>query len=133
MILIDTSAWIDHLNGRATPQMALVRQVLADEDIVIGDVVLVELLQGVREDREAERIRALVRQHRMEVLGGPRIAELAAANYRTLRRRGLTIRGTIDVVIATWCIVDRVPIIHHDKDMGVRERDLGLLVYRPEA
>ncbi|WAJ30452.1 type II toxin-antitoxin system VapC family toxin [Antarcticirhabdus aurantiaca] len=129
MILIDTSAWIEHFNGRGTPAAERVRRALDDEQVIVGDLVMVELLQGVRFDKEVARILVDIKALRRESLCGAAIGLLAAANYRGLRRRGITIRSTIDVIIATWCIENGAAIIHNDRDMAVMEAQLGLRAY----
>ncbi|GGD85726.1 ribonuclease VapC [Aureimonas endophytica] len=128
-VLIDTSAWIDYFNPRETAAAASVARALAEDDVVLGDLVLVELLQGIRQDRQVGRTLEELGRLERASLCGPVLAELAAANYRLLRRKGLTIRGTIDVIIATWCIANRVAIIHNDRDLAVMERELGLVAY----
>lgn len=100
-----------------------------NEDVVVGDLVLTELLQGIRFDREIPPILILWERLEKADLCGQDVALLAAANYRFLRRKGITIRGTIDVIIATWCISHGAAIIHNDRDLAVMERELGLVSY----
>ncbi|MCK5930752.1 MAG: PIN domain-containing protein [Fulvimarina manganoxydans] len=133
MILVDTSAWIEYFSDRGSGPGDRVFAALLHEQIVVGDLVLVEQLRGIRLEREIRLVLAKLAGLPRRAMCSAELAELAAANYRIPRRHGLTIRGTIDVVFATWCIVNKVPIIHHDKDMGEMERELGLLAYWPEA
>lgn len=131
MILVDSSAWIDFLADRDTDwTRAIVGASERLKTIVLGDLVLVEVLQGFKHDRDVDAAWHVLRRYPVVELGGPVIARRAADNYRTLRRRGFTIRGTIDVVIATWCIANRAVLIHNDRDMGVMEAELGLRAFR---
>ncbi len=126
MILADTSVWIDYLRGTATPAAEALDAVLGKEEIVIGDLILVELLQGYRQDREASEIEAILSQLPIVTLCGPDLAVRAAKNYRFLRARGITVRGAIDVIIATWCIAHSARLIAADRDFSAMEKWLGL-------
>ena len=126
MILADTSAWIDYLRGAATPAAEALDTVLGKDEMVMGDLILVELLQGYRQDREAREIEANLSQLSVVTLCGPELAVMAANNYRFLRAKGATVRGTIDVIIATWCIVHDVRLIAVDRDFHPMEKWLGL-------
>lgn len=130
MILVDTSAWIDYFKGIDLPWTRAIRGLSLGDKIVLGDLVIVEILQGIRDERRRVLTREAIYQHRTVALCNPAIAEQAADNYRFLRRKGITIRGTIDVIIATWCIANRAAIIHNDRDMAVMERELGLVSFR---
>jgi predicted nucleic acid-binding protein len=126
MILADTSAWIDYLRGAATPAADALDAVLGKEEVVIGDLILVELLQGYRRDQEAKEIAAGLSDLPIVTLCGPQLAPRAADNYRFLRANGVTVRGTIDVIIATWCIANDVRLIAADRDFHPMEKLLGL-------
>ncbi|WP_299864728.1 PIN domain nuclease [uncultured Hoeflea sp.] len=128
MILVDTSVWIDFFAGRNSSEVALLRQAIIEGRALVGDLILVELLQGPRYQRDVERIRRAFSELPVETLCGPRIAPIAAQAYRTLRRGGITPRGTIDVIIATWCIENKIPLLHRDKDFHTMKRHLGLPV-----
>ncbi len=128
-ILPDSSIWIDLLLDRRTPQTDLLRSAAADHIVLVGDLVTTEVLQGVRTDRGFAEARSLLASFEPVMLCGSETAIRAAANYRLLRQRGITVRGTIDVIVATWCIENDVPIIHNDRDMAVMERELGLRAY----
>lgn len=130
MILADTSVWVDFFASRPTPQVARLREAVVNREILMGDLVLVEILQGIKRDsirREVERKLAPIR---CEVMCGPRLAPVAAANYRRLRERGITIRGIVDVIIATWCVESRVQLLHSDRDFEYLEQHLDLPVWR---
>jgi predicted nucleic acid-binding protein len=126
MILADTSAWIDYLGGTPTPAAEALDAVLGKEEVVVGDLILVELLQGYRQDKEAREIAAALSNLPIVTLCGPGLAVKAADNYRFLRAKGVTVRGTIDVIVATWCIANTVPLIAVDRDFHPMEKWLGL-------
>lgn len=127
MILADSSVWIDYLRGRDTPQVErLVAGVEAGE-VAIGDLMLVEVLQGLPTDRafdEARRIFSNLDQIR---ICDPQVALDAARNYRTLRAKGVTIRKTIDTLIATRCIFDSLPLLFSDRDFAPFVENLGMV------
>jgi len=129
VILVDTSAWIDYLSGKGTAEAALLDSAIGNIEIAVGDLILTEIMQGVRDGAPARVLAAKLAPFRVLALGGEKIALAAASNYRLLRSRGLTIRGTIDVIIATWCIENRVPLLHNDRDFSVMETELGLPCY----
>lgn len=129
-MLVDTSIWIEAFAEPDTPSRQRLDTVLADHQPIVGDLILVELLQGLREGPRLRLVEAALGSLRVVTLCGPEIAPLAAANYRSLRRRGITVRGTIDVIIATWCIHNRVALLHNDRDFDTIEEHLGLVVWR---
>jgi predicted nucleic acid-binding protein len=116
--LVDTSVWVDLFRGAQTPQVARLKALVGHEELVLGDLILAEILQGLRTDREARQVEAALRSYRVFALVGQAMARLSANHYRELRRRGITVRKTIDCLIATWCIAHRVPLLHNDKDFG---------------
>ncbi|MGH6855417.1 MAG: type II toxin-antitoxin system VapC family toxin [Aestuariivirga sp.] len=126
MILADTSAWIDFLGNKETPPAAALNRALGTDALVIGDLILVELLQGYRKGRALDELKGDLRPFPVVTLCGPALALQAADNYRLLRSKGVTVRGTIDVIIATWCIAHKVPLIHADRDFVGMEKWLGL-------
>ena len=126
MILVDSSVWIDFLNGRQTLQVTLLRSIFGVEQIGVGDLMLCEVLQALDTERAAEDVEALLRQFEVVSIGGDRLAVQAARNFRALRRRGVTIRKTIDLLIGTWCITNDVPLLHNDTDFRPMSRYLGL-------
>ena len=130
MILVDTSVWIDYFNGRITPQTNALDALLGSEPILIGDLILTEVLQGFRQDAEYRRARLLLDSLELRALGGREVALAAADSYRMLRRLGITPRKTIDMIIAAYCLVNALELLHCDRDFDVLERELGLLVWR---
>src|SRR5258707_3652476 len=100
---------------------------LGPDEIVVGDLMLCEVLQGLESEREAREVEALVRRFEIAPMVGDANAVAAARNYRSLRRRGITIRKTIDMLIGSWCIDNRVPLLHNDSDFRPMVRHLGLI------
>jgi predicted nucleic acid-binding protein len=129
MILVDTSVWIDYLAGRTSQKSEVLHLSLGSVEFTIGDLILAEVLQGVREGPALTALEARIAAFRVLPLCEEAIARAAAANYRKLRSRGITIRGTIDVIIATWCIEHDVPLLHNDRDFAAMESELGLKAY----
>ena len=127
MIVVDSSVWIDFLNGRNAPHVRRLRAVLGKDEIIIGDLMLCEILQGVKNERAAREVEALLRRFEIVSMAGEAIAVAAARNFRSLRRRGITIRKTIDLLIGTWCIENRRPLLHNDSDFHPMARHLGLV------
>ncbi|MGC9395735.1 MAG: type II toxin-antitoxin system VapC family toxin [Anaerolineae bacterium] len=107
-IMIDTSVWIDFFRGYTTPQVARLKALLGEEDLLIGDLILAEILQGIRDDRDVLRVEAAFAPYSVIPLVGEAIARQGARYYRRLRKQGITVRKTIDCLIATWCITHRV-------------------------
>ena len=128
MILVDSSVWIGFFNDQSTPQIAKLKDLLATADLLMGDLVIVEVLQGFRSDREVRMVEALFRGFNMVPLSSPSLAFRAAANYRRLRRAGLTVRKTIDVIIGTYCIEHGCALLHDDRDFDPMVEYLGLQV-----
>ena len=130
MIVADTSAWIDYFRGVAAPHTDVLDRALAESRIIIGDLIMAELLQGFSGEREYQIARQLMDGLEYRDLVGREMAIAAAQNYRTLRRKGITVRKTIDVLIATFCIENGFDLIHNDRDFDPMEGLLGLRVLR---
>lgn len=126
MILVDSSVWIDYFRGVSTPQSDVLDNMLGSEPIAIGDLILTEVLQGFRTDRDFNRARKLLTSLVVIDLGGPSVAIQAARNFRTLRSLGVTVRKTIDTVIATRCIKDHYHLLYSDRDFDPFVVHLGL-------
>jgi len=126
VILVDSSVWIDYFRGVATPQTEELDALLGAEPVAIGDLMLVEVLQGFPDDRDFDRARHLLAALVPIDIGGHDIALQAAHNHRTLRALGLRPRKTIDTLIATRCIVSGHALLHNDRDFEPFERHLGL-------
>ena len=127
MIVVDSSVWIDFLNGRTVPHVQRLRAILGTDEIIVGDLMLCEVLQGLESERAAREVEALLRRFDIVPMAGDAIAVAAAGNFRSLRRRGITIRKTIDLLIGTWCIENRRPLLHDDSDFRPMARYLGLI------
>ena len=116
MILVDTSVWIDYFNGLASQETNLLDIALINDEVAIGDFILLEILQGFRSDKDYETAKGhLMALHQFSMLS-PDIAIKAAENYRMLRKKRITIRKTADVIIATFCINNRIPLLFSDRD-----------------
>jgi predicted nucleic acid-binding protein len=127
LIVVDSSVWIDFLNGRNAPHVRRLRAILGTEEIIVGDLMLCEILQGLDSEAAAQKVEALLRRFSIVPMAGDAIAVAAARNFRYLRRRGITIRKTIDLLIGAWCIENRRPLLHNDSDFRPMARHLGLV------
>jgi predicted nucleic acid-binding protein len=127
VIVVDSSVWIDFLNGRNVPHVGRLRAVLGADEIIVGDLMLCEVLQGLDSEPAAREVEALLRRFEILPMAGETIASIAARNFRSLRRRGITVRKTIDLLIGTWCIENRRPLLHNDSDFHLMARHLGLI------
>ena len=130
MILVDTSVWIEFFHDIDSQRTELLAAAVRVGTALVGDLILVEVLQGLRTPAQVRIVAEALSALQNVTLCGPDVAPEAAANYRQLRRKGITIRSTIDVIIATWCIRRRVSLLHHDRDFDAIEERLGLLVHR---
>jgi len=130
VILVDSSVWIDYFRGHASPQTDILDRLLGDQPIVIGDLILVEVLQGFRTQRDFNQARRLLAAFETVSLCSSELAVQAARNFRELRAHGVTVRKTIDTVIATWCIEKQFTLLHSDRDFDAFETHLGLVVIR---
>jgi predicted nucleic acid-binding protein len=133
MILVDSSVWIDYFRGIATPQTEKLHSLLGIEPMAIGDLILTEVLQGFVSDRDFNQARKLLTSLTLVDLAGPTIAIQAAKNFRVLRSRGITVRKTIDTVIATRCIENGWPLLYSDRDFDPFVEYLGLRSALPET
>jgi predicted nucleic acid-binding protein len=127
VIVVDSSVWIDFLNGRAAPHVRRLHSMLGSEEITVGDLMLCEVLQGLDTERAARDVESLLRRFEIAPMAGDAVAVAAARNFRSLRRRGITVRKTIDLLIGTWCIENGRPLLHHDADFHPMARHLGLV------
>ena len=128
MILVDSSVWIDYFNGTITAQTEKLDGLLGHEPLAIGDLILTEVLQGFANDRDFDQAKRLLTSLLVVALGGEQIAIQAARNFRILSRRGITVRKTIDTVIATRCIEDGYTLLHNDRDFDPFAKHLGLRI-----
>ncbi len=128
MILVDSSVWIDFFRNQPTPEAEWLDRNLGIEGLVVGDLILAEVLRGFKDDRGFNEARRLLGRLEQVSLCGEDLAIEAARNFRRLRALGVTVRGTVDVIIATRCLHNGFRLIHSDRDFDAFERHLGLRV-----
>jgi len=133
MILVDSTVWIDYFNGRNTPETDYLHQILGDGEIVVGDLIVGEVLQGFRSDQDFEAAYQALSKFQHVNIVNLDVAVQSAHNYRFLRRQGITVRKTIDCFIATRAIIDDLTLLHSDRDFDSFEQYLGLQVIHPEV
>jgi predicted nucleic acid-binding protein len=126
VILVDSSVWVDYFRAADTPQVILLDSYLGRQRIAIGDLVAAEVLQGVQDDKEFKQVKKVFDSFTRLDLCGYDLALKAAENYRLLRAQGITVRKTIDTLIATRCIQDDLTLLHADKDFLPFAKYLGL-------
>ncbi|MEW6750896.1 MAG: PIN domain nuclease [Candidatus Latescibacterota bacterium] len=128
MILVDTSVWIDYFNGQCTWQTEALHRLLPQASVLMGDLILAEVLQGLRSETDFRTARDYLRALPFQPMGGYAVAVQSAANYRLLRNHGVTVRKTIDVIIGTFCILEGLVLLHDDRDFAPLEQHLSLQV-----
>ena len=133
MILDDSSVWIDYFRSADTPQVALLDSLLGRSPLAVGDLIAAEVLQGVRDEREFKLVKNTLEAFDHIDLVGYDLAMKASENYRKLRAMGITIRKTIDTLIATRCIEDGLTLLHSDKNFLPFADHLRLKVAYSEA
>lgn len=131
MVIADSSVWIDYFADRANSETDWLERELDLQPIGITDLILCEVLQGIRDEFGFARVKRELRMLHVFDTGGSRIAVKAAENFRSLRARGATVRRTIDCLIATFCIESGYTLLHRDRDFDPFERYLGLRVVHP--
>jgi hypothetical protein len=133
VILIDTAVWIDYLKAVESPHVHALRSIINGprlRDVLVGDLVLCEVLRGVRDEVQAAEVERALSAFLVVSISDDGLAIVAARNYRQLRTIGITIRSTIDLLIGTFCIAHGHALLHRDRDFDVMERHLGLQVVR---
>ncbi len=133
MIMVDSSVWIDYFNGRDTPETTQLDSLLGIKPIAIGDIILTEVLQGFRNDKDYNTAKSLLTSLTVFELLGEKMALKSADNYRLLRKQGITIRKTVDVIIASFCIENNLPLLFSDKDFIPFVKYLKLISVCPIA
>ena len=128
MILVDSSTWIDYFRGVSTAQTAKLDSLLDSEPLAIGDLILAEVLQGFTNNSDFNKAKGLLTSLDVVDIGGMDIAIQAAKNFRTLRGFGITVRKTIDTLIATRCIESGYVLLHNDRDFEPFVKHLKLRV-----
>jgi predicted nucleic acid-binding protein len=131
MVIVDSSVWINLLGGKQNPETEWLEREIPRQALALTDLILCEVLQGVRDDAASRQVRSSLLRFEILDCGGLTVAIAAAENYRILRGRGITIRKTIDCLIATFCIEEGHSLLHRDRDFEPFERYLGLRLIRP--
>ena len=131
MILVDSSVWIDFFNGNPTWQTDLLDNYLSNVPIIIGDLILTEVLQGFKSDKDFEIAKSFLSVLPFRQMGGYDVAIQSAENYRKLRKAGIKVRKTIDVIIATFCIIEGLTLLHDDRDFDPITSHFPLTVSTP--
>jgi predicted nucleic acid-binding protein len=131
VVIVDTTVWVDYLNGVVAPHTDWLDREVEHQRLGLTDIILCEVLQGVREERQFRQVEARLTRFEVHETGGREIALATARNYQVLRARGRTIRTTIDGWIATFCILSGHALLHNDRDFDHFEAILGLSVIHP--
>ncbi|MBN1128702.1 MAG: PIN domain nuclease [Chitinispirillaceae bacterium] len=129
MVMVDTSAWIEFFRNSASPVVHQVDTCLEKNLVGIGDLIFCEIIQGIKQEQERDRVSSLLLSLPQYDMVGFRIAEKAADNYRLLQSKGLTIRKTIDVIIGTFCAENGFTLIHNDRDFVTMASAINLITY----
>ena len=127
MIIADTSVWIDYLNGAENTHTEALDNGLVEGVIAIGDIIFLEILQGFKNDKDYKLAKKTLGTLEQYEMFGHEQALKSAENYRKLRKKGITIRKTNDVIIATFCIERKLPLLFLDKDFKPFVKHLGLI------
>jgi len=130
MIVADTSVWIDYLKGIKAPHTEILDLELLNSRVITGDIIIAEFLQGFKNERDYNQAKDIMNSLEYHDFVGKDIAFKVAQNFRKLRKKGITVRKTIDVIIATFCIENDFRLIHNDRDFDPMEQHLGLKVLR---
>jgi len=125
VVIVDTTVWIDYLRGSENPETNWLARELQVQRLGLTDLILCEVLQGIREQSTFNRVRADLLEFQIFEAGGNELAVAAAENYRELRRRGYTVHKTIDCLIATFCLRAQHELLHRDRDFDCFEKVLG--------
>ncbi len=131
MLVVDSTVWIDYFNGIRNFQTDYLDQIADTRPILVGDLILAEVLQGFRDDADFEKARDAIAKYTQVQMVDTQLALQSARNYRLLRRKGVTVRKTIDSLIATYCIENNHDLLHNDGDFDGYEKHLGLKVVQP--
>lgn len=131
-IVADTSAWIALIRGDGTVAESLLANAITSHQILVPDLIRYEILRCMQNEEQAKKFTKTLDKFESVVVGGVRLATIAAANYRKLRAKSITVRGSIDLLIGTWCIENEIPVLHQDRDYDFIEKQLGLRIWRGE-
>jgi hypothetical protein len=128
MLVVDTTVWVDYFNGQINPETDYLDRAISKELILVGDLILAETLQGFRTDKDFKLAQDALSKFELTGMVNVELAQKSAQNYRTLRKLGITVRKTIDCLIATFCIAENHTLLHRDSDFDAFEEHLGLNV-----
>lgn len=128
MVIVDTTVWIDYLNGVHTPQTDWLDTEVENQRLGLTDLILCEILQGVKNDEQATETQRELMKFEVMAMSGIDLAVAAAQNYRKLRAKGRTVRKTVDCLIATFCLMNGHTLLHNDRDFDPFEEILSLRV-----
>ena len=131
MVLVDSSIWVDYFNGKENTGTAKLDELLSTTIVGVGDLILAEVLQGFRSDAEYKTAKTLLLDLEFHELGSQEMALKTADHLRTLRKRGITVRKTVDCFIATYCIDQGMPLLYNDRDFDPFVQHLGLHAVLP--
>ena len=131
MILVDSSVWIDYFNGKRSWQTDLLDHMLSNVPIIMGDLILTEVLQGFKSDKDFKAAKNYLNELPFRQMGGYNVAVQSAQNYRKLRKTGVTVRKTIDIIIATFCIIEGLTLLHDDRDFDPIASHFPLKAFTP--
>jgi predicted nucleic acid-binding protein len=131
VVIVDTTAWVDYLRGEQNAQVDWLHREKDRQRLGLTDLILCEVLQGVRGDAAFASVHEELSHFEIFEPAGVELAIAAAQNFRKLRQRGLTVRKTVDCLIATFCLRERHLLLHRDRDYDAFEEELGLRVVRP--
>jgi len=131
VVIVDTTVWIDYFRGVSNAETEWLHAEIDLQRLGITDIIMCEVLQGVRDESTAAAVERRLLTLETFTTGGVDLARAAARNYRTLRRRGHTVRKTIDCLIATFCIREQHSLLHRDRDFDPFETFLDLSVIHP--
>jgi len=130
MILVDSSVWIDYFNGKKTGKTDWLDSALGSKPIIMGDLILAEVLQGFQKENDFRIVKKLLLEFPFMEMVGQKMAIKSAINYRLLRKKGVTVRKTIDIMIGTFCIHHQFFLLHDDRDFDPLEKYLKLKTIR---
>jgi len=130
MIIVDSTVWVDYVNGKSNEETRLLEARIGQEDIGLTDLIFCEVLQGIRTEREFEEVKRELMEFSIFPTGGMEMAIEGATNYQKLRAKGFTVRKTIDCWIATFCLREGHELLHRDRDFDPFESELGLRVVK---
>ena len=131
MIIVDTTVWVDYLRGTLNPETEWLEMEADRKRLGLTDLILCEVLQGVRNEQEFARVRTELKKFALFETGGEELAIAAATNFRIIREKGKTVRKTIDCLVATFCLMHGYTLLHRDRDFDPFEKILGLDVVHP--